>query len=360
MKKIIWSFLTALIVVSCDENREIVAYEINGTLKNIPDSSVVYISENNKYMDSTRVLNEKFQFSGNLEKPTYVRLIIKNSSDYKSFWLENNIIHFEAEKGEFKEAKITGSQTQQQRDILFGRLKVVQMEMENIEDSFVDSMTEREIDSLKNQYEFLESKEISINQEYVKEFPNSLVSSYVLSVYATSWGKEKTRALYEQFSTENKESNYGQQIAKYIELHKRLEIGEQFADFDMDDQNSGVKKLSDLKGNIILLEFWASWCAPCRLENPNLVKTYDTYKSKGFEIFAVSLDIDKNSWLEAIEKDKLNWTQVSDLKGQDNKAALIYGISAIPDNFLISENGVIIGRNLRGEELNRKLSELLE
>ena len=127
----------------------------------------------------------------------------------------------------------------------------------------------------------------------------------------------------------------------------------------MKDTNGKARKLSDFNGKVVLLEFWASNCVPCRQENPNLVKTYEKYRPKGFEIFAVSQDITKTSWLKAIEKDKLPWLQVSDLKGRDNSASLIYGINAIPDNFLIDQNGIIIARYLRGEKLNDKLDELL-
>ena len=131
-------------------------------------------------------------------------------------------------------------------------------------------------------------------------------------------------------------------------------------DFFRENSIDSLKKLSELKGKVILLEFWASWCGPCRQENPNLVKTYKNFKPKGFEIFAVSLDENKESWLRAIEKDNLNWEHVSDLKGDRNEASLIYGVNGIPDNFLIAENGEIIGRNLRGDKLNRILKEILE
>jgi peroxiredoxin len=127
----------------------------------------------------------------------------------------------------------------------------------------------------------------------------------------------------------------------------------------MEDTNGEVRKLSDFKDKLVLLEFWASNCLPCRQENPNLIKTYEKFKPKGFEIFAVSQDTKKESWLKAIEKDKLPWLQVSDLKGADNSASLIYGVHGIPDNFLIDQNGIIVGRNLRGKKLNEKLNELL-
>jgi peroxiredoxin len=203
------------------------------------------------------------------------------------------------------------------------------------------------------------SERQKLEMEFVKNNPSSIVSIQILSVYSTRWGKGKTAELFDKLSQENKNSAYGKKIANYIRLNKEPKIGEQFADFEMSDPNGKSKKLSDLKGKTILLEFWASWCGPCRQENPNLVKTYQKFKPKGFEVFAVSLDQEKESWLQAIEKDSLNWENVSDLKGDDNEASLIYGINGTPDNFLIDHNGEIIGRNLRGDELNEKLAEIM-
>lgn len=360
MKKIILASIIIITLASCQNQKVKTSYEITGTLRNIPDSSIVYISADNKYIDSTRVFNESFKLSGLVEAPTNVYLMVKNSRDYKSFWLENNKIYFEAEQGKFKEAKITGSKTQEEDNLLSERLKSNLVKMENLENSFEESMTEVQIDSLKKQYEALEREETIIYQDFVKEFPGSLVSSNILNIYASTWGKEKTVELFNSFSSENKNSAYGKEIAKYIELNKEPKIGEHFIDFEMTNNEGNLRKVSDLKGKIILLEFWASWCDPCRQENPNLVKTYNKFKPKGFEIFAVSLDINKDSWLKAIDDDGLNWIHVSELNGDKNTAGLIYGVNGIPDNFLIDKNGVIIGRNLRGEKLNKKLKEILE
>ena len=195
---------------------------------------------------------------------------------------------------------------------------------------------------------------------FVNNNPSSIHSAYILSVYSSTWGKEKSKELFDQFSVENKNSEYGKSISKYIELNKNPQIGEKYVDFEMEDTNGKTRKISDFEDKLILLEFWASNCGPCRQENPNLVKTYEKYKPKGFEIYAVSQDTKKSSWLNAIKKDKLPWLQVSDLKGKDNSASLIYGINGIPDNFLIDKSGIIIGRNLRGEKLNKKLEELLK
>jgi len=267
---------------------------------------------------------------------------------------------FDATKTNFRNAEIIGSKAQQEDNLLSNRLNEIGREMEKLKNSVDDTMTELEMDSIKKKYNSLKEKEIITNQNFVKEFPNSLVSSHILNVYATTWGKEKTKELFNQISIKNKESEYGLEIQQYIRLNKNPKIGEQFVDFEMPNENSQSKKLSNFKGKIVLLEFWASWCGPCRKENPNLVKTYKKFNPKGFEIFAVSIDEYKASWLKAIKKDSLNWEHVSDLKGRKNEASLIYGINGIPDNFLIAENGEIIGRNLRGEKLNEKLKDILE
>lgn len=146
-----------------------------------------------------------------------------------------------------------------------------------------------------------------------------------------------------------------------------LGIGNKAPEISLKDTEGNVKKLSDLKGKIVLIDFWASWCGPCRMENPNVVKTYATYKDKdykggdGFEIFSVSLDQNKGRWKKAIEKDKLTWeNHVSDLKGWANAAAQTYRITGIPATYLIDGDGIIIQKNLRGRALENALSKLVK
>jgi thiol-disulfide isomerase/thioredoxin len=126
----------------------------------------------------------------------------------------------------------------------------------------------------------------------------------------------------------------------------------------MNDVNGKPVSLDSYKGKYVLIDFWASWCKPCREENPNLVKAYEKYKSKGFNVLGVSIDgaSQKAAWIAAIQKDGLSWTQVSDLKGAANEAAVLYGVESIPQNFLVDPNGKIIARNLRGAGLNEKLA----
>ncbi len=331
MNKIILG-IVILLIISCKEKKES-EFSLKGKTKIFRNGTSIYLSFQNKIIDSTKIENNAFLFTTKLPSyPLDIVIHTKEISQTKSVWIENKPMVFDATETDFfKYAKIIGSKTEDLRQKLREETKTLSIE---------------------------ESSKKDI--EFVKNNPDNIISAELLSFYSTTWGKEKTKELFAGFSEKNKVSVYGKQITKYIELNREPKIGEKFVDFEMKDQNGNLQKISDIKGKTVLLEFWASYCGFCLQENPNLVKTYKDYKSKGFEIFAVSLDADKNDWIEAIKKDSLNWTNVNDLKGNQNEASFIYGINSIPNNFLIAENGKIIAKNLRGDELNNKLKEILK
>jgi peroxiredoxin len=156
-----------------------------------------------------------------------------------------------------------------------------------------------------------------------------------------------------------KNSLYGKRIAEYRRIAEKTGIGAT-PDFAITDTSGKLMKLSDLRGKYVLVDFWASWCAPCRKENPNVVKAYQQYHDKGFEIVGVSLDTKKDAWMKAINKDGLTWNHVSDLKGWESDIVKEYGIKVVPTSFLLDKEGKVIANNLREEALPKKLAELLK
>jgi peroxiredoxin len=151
-------------------------------------------------------------------------------------------------------------------------------------------------------------------------------------------------------------------MAAKIEIAKKTGVGKPAIDFTQNDTLGNPVSLSSFRGKYVLIDFWASWCGPCRKENPNLVAAYAKYNNKGFDVLGVSLDqpTGKEKWMKAIHDDKLTWTQVSDLKYWKNDVAVMYGIQAIPQNYLIDPKGIIVGKNLRGDELLDKLEEIFK
>lgn len=336
-------------------------FKINGTVTDLPDGSWLYLrtASPEKILDSSRIANGKFSLNGkSTEKVTRVILFTAKYTNYVSFWAENTIT-MTLKNGEFKKAMIKGSATQDEENI---RSKLNEP-TRKLQDSLTQLLATVKDDAgkkeLKEKLNAARNVERELDIAFVKHNPRSLIAANILSIYSSTWEKEKVKELYNNLSVEMKKTSFGENIKEFIALNKSVKIGDQYVDFEQLNANGKKIKLSSIKGKYILLDFWASWCGPCREENPNLVKTYIAFKDKGFNILGVSADDNKDYWLKAIKDDQLSWENVSDLKGDKNIAALIYGINAYPTNFLIDERGIIIAKNLRGAALDKKLQELL-
>jgi peroxiredoxin len=217
-------------------------------------------------------------------------------------------------------------------------------------------------DSIGKQSE-LQSK--AIIDEYVnlsKVNNQSPVSTFFLFQMANIFPavKETLTDYYAALEGDAKKGTFADVIEKTLQTSGVGKMGTVLPEFTQNDVNGKPIKLSSLRGKYVLVDFWASWCGPCRAENPNVVKTYNAFKNKNFTVLGVSLDQDKPRWLEAIKKDGLAWAHVSDLKYWNNEVAVQFGIQSIPASFLIDPNGVIIGRDLRGDDLVKALKAVIK
>ncbi|MFT4022241.1 MAG: TlpA disulfide reductase family protein [Flavihumibacter sp.] len=209
------------------------------------------------------------------------------------------------------------------------------------------------------QWDALEQRIQSTDSLFIVQNPQSYISASLLFRKHSYDPKLAVfEADYKQLTDSVKAGYYGKKLYGALELVRKLDIGQPAIDFTLPDTEGKPVSLASFKGNYTLVDFWASWCGPCRAENPFVVSTYGKYKNKGFRILGVSLDNSKENWLKAIKKDKLTWAHVADLKGWESAAAAVYGIRGIPDNFLLDKDGKIVAKGLRGEALAQKLAEV--
>ncbi|SDJ59639.1 Peroxiredoxin [Pedobacter sp. ok626] len=197
-------------------------------------------------------------------------------------------------------------------------------------------------------------------EQFIKANPSSIICLRALYADIANVEPQKLESLFLGLSPKIQQSNDGKGLLSTLQGLKRVAIGQTAPDFSQADTTGKAVQLSSFRGKYVLVDFWASWCGPCRKENPTLIRLYQSYKGSNFEILGVSLDAQsgKNDWIEAIHTDQLLWPQVSDLKAE-NEAAKLYGVTAIPQNFLIDPNGRIIAKNLKGAELEKKLADIL-
>ncbi len=212
--------------------------------------------------------------------------------------------------------------------------------------------------ALKKEAEKLREEIKSTGLAFIQYHKDALASLFALLKGAQSFSPQEMGQLYHSLSDEVQQSDFGKMAGKAIQAKLVTAKGAEAPDFTLKNVDGKPVSLSSFKGKYVLIDFWASWCGPCRAENPRVVAAYQQFKDQKFTILGVSLDRNKDRWTDAIEQDHLNWTQVSDLKGWNSEAARLYNVVSIPSNFLLDPSGKIIAKNLRGQDLVRKLKEI--
>ena len=332
-----------------------------------------YFTPKGPFIDSLSFTNGKFTLKGNMPDKLTIARIYTLSKDEQyplpentcEVWLEKGKINISTEK-KLADASYSGSAIQLQFSELQKKLLPVKKkysELDKVYEKAEAEKNEKQKDKLLNeQYPALFTEKQKLLGAFIRKYPSSLISAYKFEEFC---GDDRidlavVEPVYNLLDTSILHHSLVEKAVKRIEINRKTAPGMQAPDFSQADTSGKAISLSAFRGKYLLVDFWAGWCVPCRAENPHLIRLYDQYHNKGFEILGVSLDGERKRWTDAIIKDKLVWPQVSDLQIFDNSVAQQYGVISIPQNVLISPEGTIIDWNLRGSVLDNKLNEIFK
>jgi peroxiredoxin len=364
MKKLIYFAFIAVLAVACSSQpRYVVKGDVAGS-----DSITFYLQkrEAGKTIKIDSAVSKEGKFTlkgGKVDYPQQIQLVAGKTNKRTSFYLENSEITVKGSLDSLFKAEVTGSKTQDEYKAFIETNKP-------LSDSYSKTYVQYQAASQAGNTELvakLEKRADSIQKEmvllqkaFVKDNPSSYVSPSILQSLSYDMEPQEIENAINAMDTVISNLPQIKSLKERVAVMKSVVIGQKAPDFTLNNpEGTPVALSSKIGAKLLLVDFWAAWCGPCRQENPNVVKVYNEFNKKGFDVFGVSLDQEKEAWVKAISDDKLTWTHVSDLQYWNNAAAKLYAVNAIPANFLLDETGTIIGRNLRGEELYNKVNEVL-
>ena len=343
------------------------SYKVNIKLKNAEGQA--YLNQKIKggwaKVDSALLVNGGCQFKGTVKYPEVYFLSVGENKERLPFFVENSEIQISGVVDSLTSAIVTGSVVQNEYCNIQNKIDQLDkqgMELYNQSKEAGKLGDNNKSDSLMVLSDAIFNSIDELQKDYIKANPQSYVSPFLLSRVYYEMEADVLDNYLSVLDPRLDSVSIVISLKKRVAKLQEVAIGQVAPDFNLNDVNGNPVKLSDIyqKNEYTLIDFWASWCGPCRRENPNVVDVFNKYNAKGFGVLGVSLDSDKAKWEKAIADDKLTWTHVSDLKGWKNEAAALYSINSIPSNLLVDKTGKIIGRNLREAKLREAIAELLK
>jgi len=359
---------TIVFLLGCDslKNEKNQSFTINAIISGVEDSTPVMLNlvreGDLQAIDTAYLENSRVSFKGTLESPEMIYLHVGNTRKLINLFGENSEISIKVNIDSIDQAKITGSSAHDDLMAFKTYLNPISEESMSLRNELQLARANGDIEGqnlILARINELPEKQMGLIKEFVKLKPLSKISPYIIRNYlAYEMDYPELNSLLGILDSSVHGSKDYQILSERLMTLKNVSVGMPAIDFALNDTTGTPIAISSFKGKYLLIDFWASWCGPCRIENPNIVALYNDFNDKGFEIIGVSFDEDGNKWVDAIKQDGLTWSHVSDLQGWGSAAGKLYGINSIPATVLLDRNGVIVAKNLRGDQLRKKLEEL--
>ena len=359
MKKIL-VFMLFVSMFSCNNKES--GYNILGVISDAESAKIeLYKLDNGEIIlvDTTECINSQFSFSGKIENPDRYYIKLSEQDGYAGFFNENSNIELRFTKDDFINPKVTGSITNALYDSFVTEFKSIYLNrIDSVRSLYKNAENDKQRSEVNSLFDAKNREAIDFIINFSTTNNSSVVAPYVAYRYIkelVGYNNNELSTLLDKLDSQIASAEVYKLYANWTNKLVRIEIGKPAVDFTMNDTLGNPISLLSFNNKYLLLDFWSSKCGPCRREHPNLLKVYNIHKNIGFEILAVSFDNNRDDWIKAIKEDKIIWPQVSSLTGWDNEALEIYCIDYIPQNVLIDENGIIIGKNLNARELGAML-----